>query len=90
MVDVPVISKFLIIAFYTFVRPRTMVLLCFILLTTFLLFHSFCAIIYINFMPLEIHKKVSSKEVVRGPMSAVTLNSPKAEDTEKKSCCKNI
>lgn len=38
----------------------------------------------------EIHKKVSSKEVVRGPMSAVTLNSPKAEDTEKKSCCKNI
>lgn len=27
MVDVPVISTFLIIAFYTFVRPRTMVLL---------------------------------------------------------------
>lgn len=87
MVDVPVISKFLIIAFYTFVRPRTMVLLCFILLThSFFLRHH----IYINFMPLEIHKKVSSKEVVRGPMSAVTLNSPKAEDTEKKSCCKNI
>lgn len=39
----------------------------------------------------EIHKKVSSKEVVRGSISAVTLNSPRAENQEeKKPCCKNI
>ncbi|KAM9309798.1 ras-related protein Rab-25b [Pholidichthys leucotaenia] len=39
----------------------------------------------------EIQKKVSSKEVVRGSISAVTLNSSKAENTEeKKSCCRNI
>lgn len=30
MVDVPVISTFLIIAVYTFVRPRTMVLLAYV------------------------------------------------------------
>lgn len=39
----------------------------------------------------EIHKKVSSKEVVRGSISAVTLNSSRAESQEeKKPCCKNI
>ncbi|XP_013878534.1 ras-related protein Rab-25 [Austrofundulus limnaeus] len=38
----------------------------------------------------EIHKKVSSKEVVRGSISAVSLNSSGAENTEKKPCCRNI
>ncbi|XP_037532021.1 ras-related protein Rab-25b isoform X1 [Nematolebias whitei] len=39
----------------------------------------------------EIHKKVSSKEVVRGSISAVTLNSSRAENSEeKKPCCRNI
>uniref|UniRef100_A0A3B5ADQ3 Ras-related protein Rab-25 n=1 Tax=Stegastes partitus TaxID=144197 RepID=A0A3B5ADQ3_9TELE len=39
----------------------------------------------------EIHKKVSSKEVVRGSISAVSLNSHGAESAEeKKPCCKNI
>ncbi|XP_055067259.1 ras-related protein Rab-25b [Misgurnus anguillicaudatus] len=47
-----------------------------------------------NTVLTEIHKKVSSKEVTRGSLNAVTLSHPKAptEDTqeEKKSCCKNI
>ncbi|XP_017293405.1 ras-related protein Rab-25 [Kryptolebias marmoratus] len=39
----------------------------------------------------EIHKKVSSKEVVRGSISAVTLSGSRAENTEeKKPCCRNI
>ncbi|MEQ2259635.1 hypothetical protein XENORESO_015156, partial [Xenotaenia resolanae] len=39
----------------------------------------------------EIHKKVNSKEVVRGSINAVTLNSSRAENEEnKKPCCKNI
>ncbi|CAM9179047.1 unnamed protein product [Lampetra planeri] len=39
----------------------------------------------------EIHRKVSSKEVVRGAVSAVTLNTSQAENTEeKKPCCRNI
>ncbi|XP_054882506.1 ras-related protein Rab-25-like [Poeciliopsis prolifica] len=40
----------------------------------------------------EIHKKVSSKEVVRGSINAVTLKSSRAEseEEEKKPCCKNI
>ncbi|KAK5620349.1 Ras- protein Rab-25 [Crenichthys baileyi] len=39
----------------------------------------------------EIHKKVNSKEVVRGSINAVTLNSSRAENEEKKQpCCKNI
>lgn len=39
----------------------------------------------------EIHKKVSSKEVLRGSISAVTLNSSRGEDSEeKKPCCRNI
>ncbi|XP_008322240.1 ras-related protein Rab-25b [Cynoglossus semilaevis] len=42
----------------------------------------------------EIHKKVSNKEVVRGSISAVTLNTSgveKKEDEEKKKpCCQNI
>ncbi|XP_031135429.1 ras-related protein Rab-25b [Sander lucioperca] len=39
----------------------------------------------------EIHRKVSSKEVVRGSISAVSLNSSSAENTEeKRTCCKNI
>lgn len=39
----------------------------------------------------EIHKKVSSKEVVRGSISAVSLNSHGAENAEeKKPCCRNI
>lgn len=39
----------------------------------------------------EIHRKVSSKEVVRGSISAVSLNNPRAEETEEnKPCCRNI
>uniref|UniRef100_A0AAQ5ZKM7 Ras-related protein Rab-25 n=1 Tax=Amphiprion ocellaris TaxID=80972 RepID=A0AAQ5ZKM7_AMPOC len=39
----------------------------------------------------EIHKKVSSKEVVRGSISAVSLKSHGAENAEeKKPCCRNI
>uniref|UniRef100_A0A3Q2DD14 Ras-related protein Rab-25 n=1 Tax=Cyprinodon variegatus TaxID=28743 RepID=A0A3Q2DD14_CYPVA len=39
----------------------------------------------------EIHKKVSSKEVIRGSIKAVTLNSSRPEDEEeKKPCCRNI
>ncbi|XP_012673512.1 ras-related protein Rab-25b [Clupea harengus] len=41
----------------------------------------------------EIHKKVSSREVTRGSISAVTLSSPNALSTnteEKKPCCKNV
>lgn len=39
----------------------------------------------------EIHKKVSSKKVVRGSISAVSLNSHGAENAEeKKPCCRNI
>ncbi|KAI3361296.1 hypothetical protein L3Q82_013485 [Scortum barcoo] len=39
----------------------------------------------------EIHRKVSSKEVVRGSISAVSLNNSRAEDTEeRKPCCRNI
>ncbi|XP_034465997.1 ras-related protein Rab-25b [Hippoglossus hippoglossus] len=39
----------------------------------------------------EIHKKVSSKEVVRGSISAVSLNSSRADTTEEsKPCCRNI
>uniref|UniRef100_A0A3Q2XLQ4 Ras-related protein Rab-25 n=1 Tax=Hippocampus comes TaxID=109280 RepID=A0A3Q2XLQ4_HIPCM len=44
-----------------------------------------------NTVLTEIHKKVSSKEVSRGSISAVTLNTPRVEPTEeKKPCCKNI
>ncbi|XP_070822196.1 ras-related protein Rab-25b [Chaetodon auriga] len=39
----------------------------------------------------EIQRKVSSKEVVRGSISAVSLNSSKAENKEEqKPCCRNI
>ncbi|KAM6967338.1 ras-related protein Rab-25b [Aplochiton taeniatus] len=41
----------------------------------------------------EIHRKVSSKEVTRGSISAVSLASPMPQDDyeeEKKPCCKNI
>uniref|UniRef100_A0A3Q1ENR6 Ras-related protein Rab-25 n=1 Tax=Acanthochromis polyacanthus TaxID=80966 RepID=A0A3Q1ENR6_9TELE len=39
----------------------------------------------------EIHKKVRSKAVVRGSISAVSLNSHRAENAEeKKPCCRNI
>ncbi|XP_039974733.1 ras-related protein Rab-25b [Xiphias gladius] len=39
----------------------------------------------------EIHRKVNSKEVVRGSINAVSLNSSKAENTEEnKPCCRNI
>lgn len=39
----------------------------------------------------EIHKKASSKQVVRGPISAVSLSSSGADNTEeKKPCCRNI
>lgn len=42
----------------------------------------------------EIHKKVSSKEVTRGSINAVTLSQPKAAaddaQKEKKACCKNL
>ncbi|XP_050987247.1 ras-related protein Rab-25b [Labeo rohita] len=47
-----------------------------------------------NTVLTEIHKKVSSKEVTRGSINAVTLSQPKAsaEDAqeEKKACCKNL
>ncbi|KAJ8273603.1 hypothetical protein GJAV_G00103490 [Gymnothorax javanicus] len=41
----------------------------------------------------EIHKKVASKQVTRGSISAVTLSSPttpEANQEEKKPCCKNL
>ncbi|XP_053743263.1 ras-related protein Rab-25b [Synchiropus splendidus] len=39
----------------------------------------------------EIHKKVSSKEVVRGSINAVSINRPDSQNTEqKKPCCQNI
>ncbi|KAF7226540.1 ras-related protein Rab-25b isoform X2 [Nothobranchius furzeri] len=39
----------------------------------------------------EIHRKVSSKEVVRGSLNAVTLNNRRGENTEEqKPCCRNI
>lgn len=39
----------------------------------------------------EVHRRVSSKEMTRGPISAVTLNSSRAEETEEqKPCCRNI
>ncbi|XP_066501071.1 ras-related protein Rab-25b [Hoplias malabaricus] len=42
----------------------------------------------------EIHKKVSSKEVTRGSINAVSLSSPKTppadSEEEKKPCCKNL
>lgn len=39
----------------------------------------------------EIHRKVNNKEVVRTPISAVSINSGRAEDTEEsKPCCRNI
>lgn len=44
-----------------------------------------------NSVLTEIHKRVSGKEVVRGPISAVTLNGPTEEKTEEsKPCCRNI
>ncbi|XP_077455408.1 ras-related protein Rab-25b [Stigmatopora argus] len=44
-----------------------------------------------NTVLAEIHKKVSSKEVSRGSISAVTLTPPKVEPTqEKKPCCRNL
>ncbi|KAM4581520.1 ras-related protein Rab-25b isoform 1-T1 [Odontesthes bonariensis] len=44
-----------------------------------------------NSVLAEIHKKVSSKEVVRGSIKAVSLNNSEAKNTEeKKACCKNI
>uniref|UniRef100_A0A3Q4BP42 Ras-related protein Rab-25 n=1 Tax=Mola mola TaxID=94237 RepID=A0A3Q4BP42_MOLML len=44
-----------------------------------------------NNILIEIRKKASSKEVVRGFISAVSLNSSRAEKTEeKKPCCRNI
>lgn len=47
--------------------------------------------VYINFFASEIHRKVSSKEVVRGSISAVSLNNTRAETTEEsKPCCRNI
>lgn len=42
----------------------------------------------------EIHKKVSSKEVTRGSINAVSLSSPQPAQSdaqeEKKACCKNL
>lgn len=42
----------------------------------------------------EIHKKVSSKEVNRGSLGAVSLSNPNAvpaeAQEEKKPCCKNL
>ncbi|XP_030637253.1 ras-related protein Rab-25b [Chanos chanos] len=42
----------------------------------------------------EIHKKVSSKEVTRGSINAVSLSNPKSQSEEsqeeKKPCCKNL
>ncbi|XP_052002671.1 ras-related protein Rab-25-like [Xyrauchen texanus] len=47
-----------------------------------------------NTVLTEIHKKVSSKEVTRGSINAVTLSQPKAPTAdaqeEKKPCCKNM
>ncbi|XP_056619043.1 ras-related protein Rab-25b [Triplophysa dalaica] len=47
-----------------------------------------------NTVLTEIHKKVSSKEVTRGSLNAVTLSQPKSPAAdgmdEKKPCCKNI
>ncbi|XP_073702774.1 ras-related protein Rab-25b [Garra rufa] len=47
-----------------------------------------------NTVLTEIHKKVSSKEVTRGSINAVTLSQPKASaegaQEEKKACCKNL
>jgi len=44
-----------------------------------------------RFHATEIHKKVSSKEVVRGSIKAVSLNNSEAKNTEeKKACCRNI
>ncbi|KAL7840147.1 hypothetical protein AOLI_G00254700 [Acnodon oligacanthus] len=46
-----------------------------------------------NNVLMEIHKKVSSKEVTRGSINAVSLSSPKTAadpQEEKKSCCKNV
>ncbi|XP_043117655.1 ras-related protein Rab-25b [Puntigrus tetrazona] len=47
-----------------------------------------------NTVLTEIHKKVSSKEVTRGSINAVTLSQPKAAaddaQDEKKACCKNL
>ncbi|XP_056332290.1 ras-related protein Rab-25b [Danio aesculapii] len=46
-----------------------------------------------NTVLAEIHKKVSSKEVTRGSISAVTLSQPKTPaetQEEKKTCCKNL
>lgn len=39
----------------------------------------------------EIHQKVSSKEVVRGSINAVSINRPASENSEqKKPCCQNV
>ncbi|XP_072548506.1 ras-related protein Rab-25b [Salminus brasiliensis] len=47
-----------------------------------------------NSVLTEIHKKVSSKEVTRGSINAVSLSSPQPAQTdaqeEKKACCKNL
>ncbi|XP_051575430.1 ras-related protein Rab-25-like [Myxocyprinus asiaticus] len=47
-----------------------------------------------NTVLTEIHKKVSSKEVTRGSINAVTLSQPKAPaadaQEDKKPCCKNM
>lgn len=47
-----------------------------------------------NSVLTEIHKKVSSKEVTRGSINAVSLSSPQASQTdakeENKACCKNL
>ncbi|XP_043116032.1 ras-related protein Rab-25-like [Puntigrus tetrazona] len=47
-----------------------------------------------NTVLTEIHKKVSSKEVTRGSINAVTLSQPKAAaddaQDEKKACCKTL
>lgn len=45
----------------------------------------------LNSFATEIHRKVGSKEVVRGAISALSLNNSRAENTEeKKPCCRNI
>lgn len=44
-----------------------------------------------HFVASDIHRKVSSKEVVRGSISAVSLNSSREETAEEnKPCCRNI
>ncbi|XP_067304031.1 ras-related protein Rab-25b [Pseudorasbora parva] len=46
-----------------------------------------------NTVLAEIHKKVSSKEVTRGSINAVTLSQPNTADgaqEEKRACCKNM